>query len=190
MAIHTNGKPQRKQLSDQLDRFDTMLDGLSQALNESIADAVRDGTRLALKDAVIEILTDPSLRAKLRDATEPVKVTPVMAKKWSFWDAAKAKVGAAGRALKNAAALAVGSVLGAAHTVVTTVRNPGRIATALNGLKRLLGIGASAGLAIAVISYFAPHAISAALSGIAAGAVAISLRLGTWSRRAVRPIVA
>ena len=69
MAIHTNGKPQRKQLSDQLDRFDTMLDGLSQALNESIADAVRDGTRLALKDAVIEILTDPALRAKLRDAT-------------------------------------------------------------------------------------------------------------------------
>ena len=37
----SNGKPQRKQLSEQLDRFDTMLDGLSEGLSAAIADAAR-----------------------------------------------------------------------------------------------------------------------------------------------------
>ena len=58
----TNGKPQRKQLADQLDRLDAILDCLAGGLNEAVADAAREGTRLAVKDAIIEILTNPDLR--------------------------------------------------------------------------------------------------------------------------------
>ena len=36
-----NHKPQRKQLSDQLDRFEQILDGLSEGLNDAITDAAR-----------------------------------------------------------------------------------------------------------------------------------------------------
>lgn len=190
MVTQTNGKPQRKQLSDQLDRFDSMLDGLSEALNETIADAVRDGTRLALKDAVIEILTDPALRAKLRDATEPVMAVPAPAKKPSFWQAAKARVAAAGHALKAGAAAVVTSVASAAMSVVSAVRNPAKIAVVISGLKHLLWVGASAGLAIAIVSYFAPHMISAALSGITAAAAAISIRARNWTRRPIQTAVA
>src|SRR4051794_37384832 len=72
MSVATsNGRPQRKQLSDQLDRLDSVLDGLSEALNQSVADASREGVRLAVKEAVIELLTSPDLRATLHQATAP-----------------------------------------------------------------------------------------------------------------------
>ena len=65
---------QRKQLSDQLDRFDQILDGLAEGLNGAMADAAREGTRLAVKDAIVEILTNPDLRAAIQ-GTGPVPVT-------------------------------------------------------------------------------------------------------------------
>ena len=169
MTIETNGRFQRKQLSNQLDRFDTMLDGLSEALNETIAGAVRDGTRLALKDAVVEILTDPALRSKLRDATEPVKAATEPATNPSFWQAAKAKASAAGRALKSAASTTASFVANAAVSVVATVRNPG--------------------LAIAVVSFFARHALSTAISAITAAAAAVSIHARQWTRRSMQIFV-
>ena len=58
-ATATNGKPQRKQLSDQLDRLDGIIDALAEGLNGAVADAAREGTRLAVKDAIVEIMTNP-----------------------------------------------------------------------------------------------------------------------------------
>ena len=60
-----NGKPQRKQLADQLDRLDGIIDALAAGLNQAVADAAREGTRLAVKDAIVEIMTNPELRALL-----------------------------------------------------------------------------------------------------------------------------
>ncbi len=68
-ATIANDKPTRKQLSDQLDRLDSILDALSDGLNGAVADAAREGTRLAVKDAIVEIMTDPTLRAKLHQAS-------------------------------------------------------------------------------------------------------------------------
>ena len=47
----SNHKLPRKQLADQLDRLDGILDALSEGLNGAVADAAREGTRLAVKDA-------------------------------------------------------------------------------------------------------------------------------------------
>jgi hypothetical protein len=55
-ATTTNGKP-RKQLSDQLDRLDGIIDALADGLNQAVIDAAREGTRLAVKDAIVEIMT-------------------------------------------------------------------------------------------------------------------------------------
>jgi hypothetical protein len=41
-------------LADELNRFDRILDGLAEALNESIAYAAREGGRLAVREAVGE----------------------------------------------------------------------------------------------------------------------------------------
>src|SRR5436305_4270712 len=89
----TNGKPQRKQLSDQLDRLDGIIDCLADGLNQAVADAAREGTRLAVKDAIVEILTNPDLRAAVRAAGEaagpPTDARP------NFWQRLKAKAAAA-----------------------------------------------------------------------------------------------
>src|SRR5438105_5768552 len=63
VATVPNHKPPRKQLSDQLDRLDGIIDALAEGLNGAVADAAREGTRLAVKDAIVEILSNPELRA-------------------------------------------------------------------------------------------------------------------------------
>jgi hypothetical protein len=56
---------QRKQLSTQLDRLDSILDGLSEALTESVADAVKEVIGQVVSEAVAlavkEVLSSPDL---------------------------------------------------------------------------------------------------------------------------------
>ena len=77
-ATLTNGTARRKQLSDQLDRLDTIIDALADGLPGAVADAAREGTRQAVKDAVVEILTNPELRHLLhaRTVASPVADGP------------------------------------------------------------------------------------------------------------------
>jgi hypothetical protein len=60
-----NGAQPRQTLAGQIDRLDTILDGLAEALNESVADAVKramgEALREAVADAVREVLDDPEL---------------------------------------------------------------------------------------------------------------------------------
>ena len=67
----TNHRPQRKQLSDQLDRLDALIDGLADHLPQAVADATRDGVRQAVRDVLAELLTDPEVVARLRAALPP-----------------------------------------------------------------------------------------------------------------------
>src|SRR4051794_29093174 len=115
MPTVSNSRPPRKQLSDQLDRLDTILEALSDGLNGAVADAAREGTRLAVKDAVVEILTDPNLRAKLRQAAapDPVEEPASAARSSSFWSRLKAKASQSAEAVRGAAAnLVDGSIRG------------------------------------------------------------------------------
>jgi hypothetical protein len=80
----SNGSAQRKQLSSQLDRLDTVLDGLPDALKRSVADAVKDVVGQAVKEAVEttikEVLGSPDLLhvalAQQPPAPEPVVMNP------------------------------------------------------------------------------------------------------------------
>ncbi|HEX4613221.1 MAG TPA: hypothetical protein VH092_33855, partial [Urbifossiella sp.] len=65
----TNGRPARRQLSDQLDRMDTIIDALAEALPEAVADATREGARQAVRDVIIELVTNPELRAMISGLT-------------------------------------------------------------------------------------------------------------------------
>jgi hypothetical protein len=182
----TNGRPQRKQLADQLDRLDALLDGLSEGLMGAITDSVRDGTRLAVKDAIVEILTDPALRAKLTQAAGAPAAAPApVASPPGFWER-----------MKNGAVNAVTSVgrklaglwrksQQVAEVVVEKVRNPMWILRWIGDLKRLVTIAAATALIVATVSFLAPHVVSAALSGIAGGVAAVAVQASRWTRRAI-----
>jgi hypothetical protein len=79
-ATMNNGHTQRKTLATQIDRLDSILDGLADALNESVACAVRDVVGQAVQEAVQatirEVLGNPELlRASLaRHAPPPAPV--------------------------------------------------------------------------------------------------------------------
>jgi hypothetical protein len=76
---NVNGQ-ERKTLASQIDRLDTILDGLSEALSESVSTAVQEAVSLAVKEAVqtvlTEILTNPDLRDCLQPPTPPPAAPP------------------------------------------------------------------------------------------------------------------
>ena len=67
---HVNGQ-ERKTLASQIDRLDTILDGLSEALSESVSTAVQEAVSLAVKEAVHTVLTEILTNAELRDRLQP-----------------------------------------------------------------------------------------------------------------------
>src|SRR5262249_1098155 len=54
----SNGSAQRKQFSSHLDRLDTVLGSLADALHRSVADAVKDMVGQVVKEAVETTLTE------------------------------------------------------------------------------------------------------------------------------------
>src|SRR5262245_18997612 len=77
----SNGNAQRKQLSSQLDRLDTVLGGLADALNRSVAYAVKDVVGQMVKESVEttirEVLGNPELlQAALGQHTPQPFTTP------------------------------------------------------------------------------------------------------------------
>jgi hypothetical protein len=183
----TNGKPQRKQLSDQIDRLDTIIDALAEALPEAVADACREGARQAVKDAVVEILASPELRtlitglAAARIAPPSPEPTPTPAaaepapKKPGFWTRAKARLVAA----KDAAAV---RCTAAATAVAATART----LAAVMPLKKILLVGTGIGMAVGVASYLCPHGLSAVVGGVGAACTAVGVQVGNWFRRSTR----
>jgi hypothetical protein len=79
MTTTTSNGRARKSLAEQIDRFDKMLEGLSEELSAAVGDAVRSVVAVAVREAVqavlTEVLTNPELLARLRKAL-PV-ATPV-----------------------------------------------------------------------------------------------------------------
>jgi hypothetical protein len=179
-ATVINNKPQRKQLSDQLDRLDLILDGLSEGLNGAVVDAAREGTRLAVKDAIVEIMTDPTLRARLREAAAPESAaspTP-LPKTPGFWARMKAKASQAATAVSQAASRVV-------DAAARGIRMAGDlIAKGLHCLKDLgrftvpAMIVLGGGVAAKVATCLAPEAMRSA-----------AVRVWVWSQHAFRALI-
>ena len=183
-ATTLNGRPQRRQLSDQLDRLDSILDGLSEALNESVADASREGVRLAVKEAVIELLTSPDLRETLHRATAPAAEAGP-----TFWQRLKARAQKAAGTARDLAAAALGAAAGKAAAVKSAAAGTASRAGILWQLRKVLMVGIGVGLSVAFVSYVTTHGVAAVLSGAGAAATAVAVHTGLWVRRAVRRLV-
>ncbi|AMV28900.1 hypothetical protein VT84_31190 [Gemmata sp. SH-PL17] len=182
-ATMTNGKPQRKQLADQLDRLDGIIDCLADRLPEAVADATREGARQAVRDVILELLTNPELRTLIASlaptappapvetptAPQPVESAPA---KSEFWGRVK-------ETCKNVKDATVRRCRAAKTAVVTTARS----LSAIMPLKKMLLVGAGVGVAVAAVSYVCPHSVSAAVSGVCGTATAVCVQVGRWFRR-------
>jgi hypothetical protein len=183
-ATLANCRPQRKQLSDQLDRLDSILDALSEGLSGAVTDAVRDGVHLAVKHAVIELMTDPTLRSRLHEATAPEPAQPI--KKPGLWARLKAKAGQAMTAVRRTASHLVDGAVRSVQLVVEAAAESVRALQALGSMKKLALVGVAAGIAMAATSFLAPHAVSVAVSGLSGAVAAAAVQVGVWTRRAYR----
>ena len=175
-----NGKPPRKQLSDQLDRLDSIIDALADGLPAAVAEACREGTRAAVRDAMLEILTNPDLRTLL--TAPPTSPQAPRAEKPSAWSWLKDRLKAARTAVIKAVAPQVAGVIGAWTTMTTAVRT----ITAVFPVQRIVLTGLFVGAVVGVISYVAPHGVSAVLSGIGGLVTAVTVQVGACVRRSIR----
>jgi hypothetical protein len=181
--------PHRKQLSDQLDRFDAILDGLAEGLNGAIADAAREGTRLAVKDAILEIVANPDLRAALQ-STGPAPVPPPAASPpRSVWESMKA--------LLRRARAAVAAAVRAARTCAgRKVRSLGRLSAGAGlaitrawrvklAVLATVAVGVAAGVGA---YYLTPHA-GMVVSAVAGACAAVVSKTAVAVRAALRPLL-
>jgi hypothetical protein len=178
-ATISNAKAPRKQLSDQLDRLDSILDGLGDGLNGAVAEASREGCRMAVRDAIVELLIDPALRTRLHQATMPeTPAEPVHANnKPGFWKRIKTYAGQAAEAVKCMASNGMTAVKDKARVLSQKAAEAVQSIRDLGTLKTTVLVTA---LTVAVVSYLAPHAISAAVSGISTAVAVVAVRFGVW----------
>jgi len=151
----------RKQLSDQLDRLDAVLDNLSDHLNEAVAGAVQQAVGLAVERAVQGVLTElvsnPAVRemlARNADADATPSQQPRQEgvdRPSSPWDRAGQRVRAAGRACASGLKRSWKVVLAAGAGVAATAAWLGRsrlAAAAASVCGWAAGLAAAAGAAL------------------------------------------
>lgn len=191
-ATATNGKPQRKQLADQLDRLDSIIDALAEGLNGAVADAAREGTRVAVKEIVTELLTNPELRALLvppASASNPVSEAerPSASTKgvWSRIASAASVCGGAATAVAGRAKASAARRCAAAREAVAAV---GRATGEALPVRRVLVVGLAVGALVGVGCVLAPHAVASAVGGVGAAVAAVGAQVGQWLARAARRV--
>ena len=178
-----NGRPPRKQLSEQLDRLDSIIDGLCDGLPLAIANAAREGTRSAVKDAIHEVLTNPELRSTIQSLAPAPAATPVAPPiaseppQPSLWSRIKAKVAAAKTAV-------VERYRAAKEAVTTTTRT----LSTLMPLRRILLVALGVGTVVTLFGFVAPAGVAAVLAGIGGVVTAAVAQVGSWFRRSLRGI--
>jgi len=187
-----NGKPQRKQLGDQLDRLDSIIDALAEGLPGAVADACRDGARLAVKDAIIEILSNPELRAMLT----PMRPEPVVApspapvpeepKKPGLWSRIKARIAAVRNSFTGATTKAksvVTSRFKAARSAAAAVAN---VTGEVFPVQRVGLVAFGVGLVVGVGCLMVPQTAAAVVGGVGAAFTAVGVQTGHWLKRVAR----
>jgi hypothetical protein len=189
-----NGQARRRQLSDQIDRLDGILDGLSEALDGVIVDAVRGAVGQAVREAVAatvrEMLSSPELlRAALARHEPPAAAAPPVpvAKVLTLSDALSAALRGLWPRARKAASAARQAPRAAWRWALRQVREAlsraARLAAgAARGAWRFRGATAAglfAGAAAATAAYVGGPALAALLSGLG-GALVSAAGVALW----------
>jgi hypothetical protein len=205
MTATLNGRPQRKQLSDQLDRLDTMIDLLADGLPKAVADATREGTRAAVRDILGELLRDPEILTRLREAlgAAPAPATvkpsqpsaPPPTPTVTAAPHAPGLLARVGSGLQRAAGAAVakgGQALGAIRMRLreAKLRAAAAIETAQTfvPVRRFAATAAIVGVTVAAVSYVAPQGFSAVVGGVGGAVVTAAVQTYGWLRKSARSV--
>ena len=80
----------RKTLASQIDRLDSILDGLAENLNEAVADSVKGAVTVAVQEAVhaalVEILSNAEVRRRLAANVQVTAMARLAEKARSCWN--------------------------------------------------------------------------------------------------------
>jgi len=199
---NTTLKPtQRRQLSDQLDRLDTIIDALADGLPGAVTDAVRDGARLAVKDAIIEILSNPELRALLVPvapaATLPMPIPaapvatpprPAEPKRPSLWSRLKSKARAAAAAIVGTVVRVKDAVVDRCHAVRDSIAAIGVASGEAVPVQKILCTALVVGIVVGSACLVVPETLAAAVGGVSAATTTVCVQVGGWLRRAARRV--
>jgi len=193
---------QRRQLSDQLDRLDTIIDALAEGLPGAVTDAVREGARAAIKDALIEIITNPELRALLAPAAPAVPIptpmppapaesrppTPTEPKRPTLWSRLKSKASAAKAAIVGTVVHVKDAIIGRCHAVRDSIAAVGHAAGEAVPVQKILTTALVVGIVVGSACLIVPETVAAAIGGVGAATTAICVQIGGWLRRAARRV--
>jgi hypothetical protein len=182
-ATATNGKPSRKQLSDQLDRLDSILDTIAEGLPVAKTEACREGARAAVRDAIVEILTNPDLRALLAGATSRPAPQP---KKPSFWSRVKEQIAVAREAIGGVVKKVKVAVLSPLRSMIDAAGAIGTVGGEVLPWKRVLVVGAVFGAAVGVTCLVMPHTVAAMVGAVGAATTSVAVQVGMWLKKAAR----
>jgi len=179
-----NGRKERRCLSTEIDRLDSILDGLDQALQGAITDAVKEAVSVAVTEAVhrtvIEIVSHPQILQLLR-GTVP---TPSPAPSPTPSNSATARP--VRRAWRWATTRLQGGFAAAAdrvRAVRATVAGTCRQANAIWALKRPVAIALGVGAVVGMAAYASSPWLAGVVSGLSATGAALGMQLAIFFRR-------
>lgn len=185
-----NGRP-RKSLASQLDRLDSILDGLDQGLAGAITDAIKEvlpaATAEAVRATIVELVTNPDIITLIR--TGGVPIAPSMAPSSVPMQApqpAESKPNAIARAWRWTTSKVKGIGQGIASRV-RGVREGAvgvyRQASSIWSLRRPVLISLGVGMVVGMICYASSPWLAGMVSGLAASVAALGVQLAVWARR-------
>lgn len=183
----TNGRPPRKLLSDQLDRLDSIIDALADGLPGAVAEAAREGTKLAVKDVLKELLSNPDVVTLIRAAASPppeptaTSTPPSISAYAKLSNAVKAAASTVNRTAKRV----MTAVVFEATAVWITMKAAGRVVRNNPRVRRTVVVGAGVGAVAAVVAA-CNHTVATTLSGLGMAATAVAVQGGLWLRAAGR----
>ena len=198
---HPNGR-KRPSLSEQINRLDSVLDGLSENLNDAVADAVKAAVGIAVKEAVQtalkEVLAHPTISAKLQPPTAPVNEPPPgpsrkiptrptlgqrLAAGWQQARGWAASVREACRSPLQTVRIFAGNLWHRSVSRLTAVRTIGEL---LWHFKFPALTALTVGVLMAVLVFFAGPWMAAVLSGIGAFVMTLAVQAGLWLRQLLK----
>jgi hypothetical protein len=197
----SNSRVQRKQLSDQLDRFDQMsdrldkiIDVLAEGLPNAVKDACQEGARQAVKDAIVEIFTNPDFRplfAKMQPEPMPVASVPVIVqasppkpRKPNHWDRLKAKLAAVREGAKGLVSKMKNAVLSRFNPVRHFVARISLAAGEQLHVRRMILTALCVGTIIGMACWLLPDTVVAFVSGFCGASTAVLVQIAAWLKRA------
>jgi hypothetical protein len=185
-------RPQRKQLSDQLDRMDSIIDALAEGLPEAVTVACMESSREAVKEAIIEIFTNPDLRSLLvtlqpAPTTQMPEVQHELPKP-SLWQRLKAKLLAAKNAVRSVVTKVKAAVINPLNLVRQTVTTIGIMAGGTIPVRRIVLVGLAVGLVVGTACLVMPQTMAASVSAAMSACTAIAVQVGICLKKAARGI--